>query len=163
MAQKRGALCCALLVLLTGSAVFSQDYDFEDQSKPAPPNGGLHPNAQQIEKLCKGRPEGEYFRLLTGGDCRDVVRCDQAGLTGAIRLAGVKCPNGLAFDIFKQTCDWKGRVRNCDVLESKSYFSLRNVLFLAFCGRVVCSGEKKYVCSFCLQSCNIDSIFQTGI
>lgn len=82
-------------------------------------HGSIHPNAQQIEKLCKDRPEDEYFRLTTEGDCRDVVRCDRAGLTGTIRLAGVKCPNGLAFDIFKQTCDWKGRVNNCDKLESK--------------------------------------------
>jgi hypothetical protein len=87
-------------------------------------SGGLHPNTQQIEKLCKDRPENEYFRLTTDGDCRDVVRCDKAGLTGTIRLAGVKCPNGLAFDIFKQTCDWKGRVNNCDKLESKLNFNL---------------------------------------
>ena len=79
----------------------------------------LKPNAQQIEKLCKDRPENEYFRLTTEGDCREVVRCDPAGLTGSIRLGGVKCPNGLAFDIFKQTCDWKGRVNNCDKLESE--------------------------------------------
>lgn len=79
----------------------------------------LKPNQIQIEKLCKDRPEDEYFRLTTDGDCRDVVRCDRAGLTGTIRLGGVKCPNGLAFDVIKQTCDWKGRVNNCDKLESK--------------------------------------------
>lgn len=99
-----------LLILLAASAVVLA----QEETGHVP-----HPNAQQIEKLCKDRPENEYFRLTTEGDCRDVVRCDRAGLTGTIRLAGVKCPNGLAFDIFKQTCDWKGRVNNCDKLESK--------------------------------------------
>ncbi|XP_065576279.1 chitin deacetylase 1-like [Artemia franciscana] len=44
-------------------------------------------------------------------------RCDRAGIVGAIRLAFVKCPAGLAFDIDRQTCDWKGKVTNCDKLE----------------------------------------------
>lgn len=30
---------------------------------------------------------------------RDVVRCDKADISGLIRLATVKCPNGLAFDL----------------------------------------------------------------
>jgi len=98
---------CILLCLLVNCAY----YTFAQEENV------LKPNAQQIEKLCKDRPENEYFRLTTEGDCRDVVRCDKAGLTGTIRLGGVKCPNGLAFDIFKQTCDWKGRVNNCDKLE----------------------------------------------
>lgn len=46
-------------------------------------------------------------------------RCDQAGENGITRLAGVRCPNGLAFDIDRQTCDWKTRVKNCDKLDSK--------------------------------------------
>jgi Chitin binding Peritrophin-A domain. len=46
-------------------------------------------------------------------------RCDQAGENGITRLAGVRCPNGLAFDIDRQTCDWKTNVKNCDLLESK--------------------------------------------
>lgn len=49
-------------------------------------NGGTHPNTQQIERLCKDRPENEYFRLTTEGDCRDVVRCDRAGLTGEVKI-----------------------------------------------------------------------------
>jgi hypothetical protein len=29
-------------------------------------------------------------------------------------LQAIRCPAGLAFDIEKQTCDWKAAVRNCD-------------------------------------------------
>ncbi|KAG8226867.1 hypothetical protein J437_LFUL006576 [Ladona fulva] len=74
---------------------------------------------QSIDELCDGRPPDEYFRLTTEGDCRDVVRCDQAGENGVTRLAGVKCPTGLAFDIDRQTCDWKTNVKNCNKLESE--------------------------------------------
>lgn len=31
----------------------------------------------------------------------------------------ITCPSGLAFDIEKQTCDWKGKVTNCNRLDSK--------------------------------------------
>merc|ERR1712241_387620 len=68
------------------------------------------------EELCKDRLSEEYFRLTWEGDCRDVVRCDRAGLAGTIRLAAVRCPAGLAFDINRQTCDWKAKVENCDRL-----------------------------------------------
>merc|ERR1712241_506581 len=68
------------------------------------------------EELCKDRLSEEYFRLTTEGGCRDVVRCDRAGLAGTIRLAAVRCPAGLAFDINRQTCDWKAKVDNCDSL-----------------------------------------------
>ena len=66
--------------------------------------------ADKVEDLCQGRPANEYFRLTTEGDCRDVVRCDRAGIAGTIRLASVKCPSGLGFDLEKQTCDWKAKV-----------------------------------------------------
>ena len=69
-----------------------------------------------VNDLCTGRPDNEYFRLTTEGDCRDVVRCDRAGVSGVIRLATVKCPNSLAFDLGLQTCDWKANVKNCDQL-----------------------------------------------
>ena len=46
-------------------------------------------------------------------------RCDRAGLAGTIRLAAVRCPAGLAFDIDRQTCDWKSKVDSCDRLSSK--------------------------------------------
>merc|ERR1712045_239917 len=81
------------------------------------------------EELCKDRLSEEYFRLKAdydGGDCRDVVRCDRAGAAGTIRLAAVRCPAGLAFDIFRQTCDWKAKVDNCDQL-SKPRKALPNL------------------------------------
>lgn len=40
-------------------------------------------------------------------------RCTRSG------LKQITCPSGLAFDLDKQTCDWKGKVTNCDKLESK--------------------------------------------
>lgn len=63
-------------------------------------------------ELCKGRPPSEYFRLTADEDCRDVVRCSVQG------LLALRCPSGLAFDIDKQTCDWKSNVKNCQQLES---------------------------------------------
>ena len=48
-------------------------------------------------------------------------RCDRAGLAGTIRLAAVRCPAGLAFDIDRQTCDWKSKVESCDRLSSKGF------------------------------------------
>jgi hypothetical protein len=43
-----------------------------------------------------------------------ISRCTRAG------LKEITCPSGLAFDIEKQTCDWKAKVTNCDKKESKS-------------------------------------------
>lgn len=56
-------------------------------------------------------------------------RCDQAGENGITRLAGVRCPQGLAFDIDRQTCDWKTRVKNCDKLDSKYDERPENVVY----------------------------------
>ena len=64
-----------------------------------------------VEELCVGRPPEEFFRLTAEGDCRDVVRCDRAGIAGTIRLASIRCPSGLAFDLDQQICDWKAKVR----------------------------------------------------
>lgn len=50
-------------------------------------------------------------------------RCDNAGENGITRLASVKCPTGLAFDIERQTCDWKTNVKNCDSRSSKCWRS----------------------------------------
>lgn len=47
-----------------------------------------------------------------------VYRCDK-GENAVTRLASVRCPIGLAFDIDRQTCDWKTHVQNCDKIESK--------------------------------------------
>ena len=49
--------------------------------------------------------------MTAEGDCGKVVRCDKAGSAGDIRLAELKCPNGLAFDLHLQTCDWKANVK----------------------------------------------------
>lgn len=68
-------------------------------------------DGQNDEELCKGRPPSEYFRLTADEDCRDVVRCSVQG------LLALRCPSGLAFDIEKQTCDWKANVKNCEQLE----------------------------------------------
>lgn len=57
--------------------------------------------------------EGKIF------DMRNDLRCDKATEIGVTRLATVRCPTGLAFDIERQTCDWKTNVKNCDQLESK--------------------------------------------
>jgi len=71
-----------------------------------------------LEELCRDRHPDEYFRLTPDGDCRDVVRCDRADtFDSSLRLAGVRCPTGLAFNIEKQICDWKAKVTNCDILE----------------------------------------------
>ena len=74
--------------------------------------------APNAEKLCEDRFDDDYFRLTTKGDCRDVIRCDRAGENGKVRLASIRCPANLAFDIDRQTCDWKTNVKNCDKLES---------------------------------------------
>ncbi|CAG0912760.1 unnamed protein product, partial [Notodromas monacha] len=94
-----------------------------------------------IEELCKNRQPDEFFRLTTEGDCRDVVRCDRAGLTGKIRLAGVRCPNGLAFDVLRQTCDWKAKVTNCDQLEKP-----RKILPLLSTTEPLCSSPTALAC-----------------
>merc|ERR1711917_218587 len=65
----------------------------------------------QEQKLCRGKSAGELFRLKSGADsCRDVIQCTAAG------LQQIRCPPGLAFDLEKQTCDWKAAVTNCDKL-----------------------------------------------
>jgi hypothetical protein len=51
-------------------------------------------------------------------------RCDRAGAAGTIRLAAVRCPASLAFDIDRQTCDWKAKVTTCDKLSSKFHSNL---------------------------------------
>ncbi|KAF2355319.1 Low-density lipoprotein (LDL) receptor class A repeat [Trinorchestia longiramus] len=88
------------------------------------------------EALCKGRDTEEYFRLTVGDDCRDVVRCDRSGRSGPSRLAAVRCPNSLAFDIDRQVCDWKSKVTNCDRLEKP-----RKVKPLLVTDEPLCSGS----------------------
>eukprot|EP00092_Neocalanus_flemingeri_P012213 GFUD01013168.1.p1 GENE.GFUD01013168.1~~GFUD01013168.1.p1 ORF type:complete len:532 (-),score=107.90 GFUD01013168.1:129-1724(-) len=63
------------------------------------------------KKLCQDKSAGELFRLNAGKDsCRDVIQCTAGG------LQAIRCPPGLAFDLEKQTCDWKWAVTNCDKL-----------------------------------------------
>jgi len=60
--------------------------------------------------LCKDKNAGEFFRLVAGSThCRDVVACAEGG------LQAIRCPPGLAFDLEKQTCEWKQAVKNCNV------------------------------------------------
>ncbi|KAG9435986.1 hypothetical protein HZU67_02409 [Apis mellifera carnica] len=101
----RFLLLLGSLFLLAATQVRAQDEEGAD---------GIDANA---EELCQDRPGDEYFRLNVDGDCRDVVRCDKASEIGVTRLATVRCPTGLAFDIERQTCDWKTNVKNCDQLE----------------------------------------------
>lgn len=70
---------------------------------------------QNDAELCKTRSPSDYFRLTSDDDCRDVVRCSVQG------LLALRCPSGLAFDIDKQTCDWKNNVKNCEQLESECF------------------------------------------
>ena len=61
------------------------------------------------EALCKDKGKGEFFRLVAGeAHCRDVVACSDHG------LQAIRCPSGLAFDLRKQTCDWKAQVKDCN-------------------------------------------------
>ena len=61
------------------------------------------------EALCKDKGKGEFFRLVAGeAHCRDVVACSDHG------LQAIRCPSGLAFDLRKQTCDWRAQVKDCN-------------------------------------------------
>jgi len=108
----------AALGQFRGSFRSGSDAQLNQQQQASQPQGGSQPApiTDSVEDLCQGRPSNEYFRLDTEGDCRDVVRCDRAGIAGTIRLATVKCPSGLAFDLERQTCDWRNKVPNCDRL-----------------------------------------------
>ena len=57
------------------------------------------------DALCKDKNPGEFFRLVAGSThCRDVVSCAEQG------LQAIRCPPGLAFDLGKQTCEWRQQV-----------------------------------------------------
>lgn len=66
-----------------------------------------------------------FFLIIKGlklepEECYLCDRCDRNSDSGGVtRLASVRCPVGLAFDIDRQTCDWKTNVKNCDQIESK--------------------------------------------
>lgn len=69
-----------------------------------------------IEALCKNRPVNEYFRLSAESNCRDAVRCVNSDFGGGAKLAAIRCPAGLVFDLDGQTCNWAAQVENCDRL-----------------------------------------------
>jgi len=86
--------------------------------------------------LCQGKPAGEYFRLVPGDrHCRDVVACADDG------LKALRCPPELAFDIEKQTCDWKAEIDNCNV-KSKP----RKALPLLQTEEPLCAGSDELAC-----------------
>ena len=64
-----------------------------------------------IEELCKNRPVNEYFRLSAESNCRDAVRCVNNDFGGGPKLAAIRCPAGLVFDLDGQTCNWASQVR----------------------------------------------------
>lgn len=73
-------------------------------------DGEKDKSTEEFEReLCKDKEAGEWFRLVggEGNGCRDVIQCTNSG------LQAIRCPAGLAFDIEKQTCDWKEAVKNC--------------------------------------------------
>jgi len=60
--------------------------------------------------LCQDKNAGEFFRLVAGAkQCRDVVSCSDSG------LEALRCPPGLAFDLEKQTCEWRELVKDCNI------------------------------------------------
>ena len=63
-----------------------------------------------IEELCKNRPVNEYFRLSAESNCRDAVRCVNSDFGGGPKLAAIRCPAGLVFDLDGQTCNWAAAV-----------------------------------------------------
>ena len=65
---------------------------------------------QVIEELCRNRPVNEYFRLSAESNCRDAVRCVNNDFGGGPKLAAIRCPAGLVFDLDGQTCNWASQV-----------------------------------------------------
>jgi len=96
---------CLLLLLVGGTHTkFSKKTKAQLESEAA------------IEELCQYRDPMDYFRLPDEVDCRVVVSCDREEPTGSLRLATLKCPQGLFFDMERQTCDWRDNVQNCDMI-----------------------------------------------
>jgi len=67
--------------------------------------------SETIKALCQGKGPQEWFRLNTDEGCNKVVQCTSAG------IQQIKCPQGLAFDLSKQACDWKSTVQDCGALQ----------------------------------------------
>merc|ERR1712029_946741 len=93
--------CCLILVLILNTVFAAEVHRVKRQEA----------DEEELERqLCLDKGSGEWFRLETGEDkCRDVIQCTASG------LQAIRCPAGLAFDIEKQTCDWKSSVKNCEL------------------------------------------------
>ena len=88
------------------------------------------------EALCRDKNPGEFFRLVAGEvHCRDVVACADHG------LQAIRCPPGLAFDLRKQTCEWKREVKDCNQ-KSRPKLSLP----LYYTTEPVCQGRDEIAC-----------------
>lgn len=101
MARMKWSNSLASIVVIVVGAILMIDLVHADTPDPA--------TVEYEKELCKEKEAGEWFRLVAGeGDsCRDVIQCTTSG------LQAIRCPAGLAFDIEKQTCDWKEAVKNC--------------------------------------------------
>lgn len=84
-----------------------------------------------------------YWHYISSQNFNKMIknRCDNAGENGVTRLANVRCPVGLAFDVQRQTCDWKSNVKNCDQLGSKSILNGRYWHFQHFFNSHMYSAE----------------------
>jgi len=102
--RKCRLILAVFLALHSINAVLGQSIRINQNEAPQ------EADEDELERqLCQDKGAGEWFRLETGKDkCRDVIQCTASG------LQAIRCPAGLAFDIEKQTCDWKASVGNCD-------------------------------------------------
>merc|ERR1712008_429904 len=103
--RKCRLILAVFLALHCINAVFGQSIRINQNEAPQQED-----DEDELQRqLCKDKEAGEWFRLETGKKkCRDVIQCTVSG------LQAIRCPAGLAFDIEKQTCDWKASVKNCD-------------------------------------------------
>lgn len=69
------------------------------------------PCGSNLKIIFENKTTLKYLAFSTLFLC--VFRCTKSG------LKEIQCPSGLAFDIMKQTCDWKAKVTNCNEKESK--------------------------------------------
>jgi len=107
-----------VLGALFDSDVTKEEEKVESGEVEKQPGGGAAPllrHKRQVSQddiknaLCRDKNPGEFFRLVAGAThCRDVVACADHG------LQAVRCPPGLAFDLGKQTCEWRQQVRDCN-------------------------------------------------
>jgi len=91
-----------------------EEEDSDDEEEDSDDEGGRAKRQVDQEDirhaLCKDKNAGEFFRLVAGSkQCRDVVSCTDEG------LQALRCPPGLAFDLEKQTCEWKDLVNDCNI------------------------------------------------